>query len=234
MAKVEDPCFAEFEEDSDYFLHTFPISESANTLIKHMLGLDPLARSTLPEIREEILKVDSFFLTEDELKSALPNICAAAEYYRYCVAAAAERTARGVVSSVNNNPSNSVSNSDFDTDSSDSYDSEMIFAIPDKPLQQSVSRHDLVYHAIFSHDLTEFSIGSDPGSDSTDSTTDDSEGPITPEIHAVGLDIEVPDLPEGQSLNKPDVVQVKLPTKRKSSPFTTALHKALRIFNVTH
>ncbi|KAI0046503.1 kinase-like protein [Auriscalpium vulgare] len=56
-----------FKNDPNYLIKSLPISKEANTLIKRMLTIDPEERITLPEVREELKKLKSFYLSADDV-----------------------------------------------------------------------------------------------------------------------------------------------------------------------
>ncbi|KAG7442739.1 kinase-like protein [Guyanagaster necrorhizus] len=64
--KISDPCFNRFLCNSDYFLKIFRITPSVNQVLLHIFELRSSKRITLPELRDEISKIDRFFLTDAE------------------------------------------------------------------------------------------------------------------------------------------------------------------------
>lgn len=69
-ATLEDECFVNFCQDPDFLLDMLPISEGANDILQRVLALNPLQRISLPELRAEILALDTFFISEEELAEA--------------------------------------------------------------------------------------------------------------------------------------------------------------------
>ncbi|KAA1475927.1 kinase-like protein, partial [Dentipellis sp. KUC8613] len=69
-ALLRDPGFEHFVDDPDYLRTVLPISEACNELVNRACCIDPLERISMREFREEILKVDTFFMSEEELEEA--------------------------------------------------------------------------------------------------------------------------------------------------------------------
>ncbi|TFY50230.1 hypothetical protein EVG20_g11641 [Dentipellis fragilis] len=69
-ALLRDPGFANFVDDPDYLRSVLPISEACNELVNRACCIDPLERINMCEFREEILKIDTFFMSEEELEEA--------------------------------------------------------------------------------------------------------------------------------------------------------------------
>ncbi|KAK0482417.1 kinase-like domain-containing protein [Armillaria novae-zelandiae] len=61
VAKRKDKCFDAYLTNNDYFLAVLPISEGANSIFKKIFDLDPSSRISLPELRSEIVALDTFF-----------------------------------------------------------------------------------------------------------------------------------------------------------------------------
>lgn len=66
VASPEDLCFSYFLTQPDVLKEQFPISEGANDILQRIFALNPLHRITLRELRREVLKLDTFFLPEDQ------------------------------------------------------------------------------------------------------------------------------------------------------------------------
>jgi len=80
-ARSDDPCFHAFFKDDDFLLNVLPISEAANCLLKRIFVINPAARISLPNLRQAILEIDTFFLTEEELEHTSSQCQRNAKYY---------------------------------------------------------------------------------------------------------------------------------------------------------
>ncbi|KAF7352688.1 Serine/threonine protein kinase [Mycena venus] len=81
VADLEDECYLSYLSNHDFLLHSLPISREANSLLKRCFQLHPVARPSIAQIREAVLKLDTFFLTDDELVHASSAQRAIAQYY---------------------------------------------------------------------------------------------------------------------------------------------------------
>ncbi|KAK0449625.1 kinase-like domain-containing protein [Desarmillaria tabescens] len=61
VARKKDKCFEAYLANNDYFLAVLPISEGANNIFKKIFDLDPSTRISLPQLRSEIVALDTFF-----------------------------------------------------------------------------------------------------------------------------------------------------------------------------
>lgn len=69
-AVTADTSFVDFLLNEDYLLEMLPISEGANALFRKIFTYEPSERITLSALREEIVALDSFFMTNDEIARA--------------------------------------------------------------------------------------------------------------------------------------------------------------------
>jgi serine/threonine protein kinase len=65
-ATMKDETFATYLRNNNILQQTLPgISDGATAILKRIFDLNPLSRISLPELRNEILKLDTFFLPEE-------------------------------------------------------------------------------------------------------------------------------------------------------------------------
>ncbi|KAK0205646.1 kinase-like protein [Armillaria fumosa] len=69
-AKESDGLFRTFLRDSAFFQKSFPFSSGAIDILLHVFDIRPSKRITLPELREAILRLDTFFLSRKDLSHA--------------------------------------------------------------------------------------------------------------------------------------------------------------------
>lgn len=62
--------FQQYLTQPDFFTSFLPISQEAAVLLRRILVYKPLDRISLAELREEVDKIDTFFLTDEEIASA--------------------------------------------------------------------------------------------------------------------------------------------------------------------
>jgi serine/threonine protein kinase len=195
IATVQDKHFRDYLEDYSYLLYKLPISETANWIINRMLDPDPKSRITLPELRDEILNSDSFFASPYEPRKSPPEDIFTPVGNCDTFMPTQLSTIIRMIDDDDDTPSSSPNCNTFG-----SYHSE------DHPITgRTLSSTS---QPAWSTDL-----------DSADSTSDESELPITPETIAVELDVEVSALSEGKILHEAvNINQVKL---AKTLPLTT-------------
>ncbi|PBL03676.1 kinase-like protein [Armillaria gallica] len=66
-AKTSDVLFNAFLRDSAFFQKNFPFSSGAIDILLRIFVIRPGERITLPELREAILRLDTFFLSREDL-----------------------------------------------------------------------------------------------------------------------------------------------------------------------
>ncbi|GAA5825405.1 hypothetical protein JCM3770_003623 [Rhodotorula araucariae] len=70
QACPSDETFCAYLGNPDFLRSILPISEHTNRILKRIFALNPQARITLPELRREILSVETFVMSETELRHA--------------------------------------------------------------------------------------------------------------------------------------------------------------------
>jgi serine/threonine protein kinase len=80
-AVCSDESFRAYLQDPNYLHTMLPLSKSASSLLRRILALNPLARLSIAEIRAEILGLDTFYMTESELKRSTDDVRYIAESY---------------------------------------------------------------------------------------------------------------------------------------------------------
>lgn len=66
-ASLDDPDFRQFLfEDEEYLENEFGISKGAASLLKRIFRLNPLARPSIAQIRNNVLRLDTFFAEFEE------------------------------------------------------------------------------------------------------------------------------------------------------------------------
>ncbi|KAK0469847.1 kinase-like domain-containing protein [Desarmillaria tabescens] len=81
IARTEDPSFNSSLHEEGYFRRTLPMSPKAVALLKRIFHLDPLLRITLPELRAEIIKIDTFFISDADLLLADDQVKVVDSYF---------------------------------------------------------------------------------------------------------------------------------------------------------
>ncbi|KAF7332002.1 Serine/threonine protein kinase [Mycena kentingensis (nom. inval.)] len=213
-SEPEDECFAAYLEDPDFLIKALPISKSVNALLKQIFNLEPLARPSIQQIRVAIQAIDTFFLSRDELAYASPGQKAIAEYY----------SARSP------------------EDKPEAQEEEVDYPRQDRLSACTTASDVLLYenapfgspqllappsHQSDSNDAASLSSSNASSSSSRPSETS-SMGPTTPATAAVepSVDVQVPDLPEGESLGEPLQIPAKDDTK---SVFKKALRRLSKV-----
>ncbi|KAI0055724.1 kinase-like protein [Artomyces pyxidatus] len=73
-AVTDDDGFSSFLHDPNFLLTILPLSKEANALLRRVFTLNPFIRITLPEFRQEMLEVKTFFMTDDEIAQSSPIV----------------------------------------------------------------------------------------------------------------------------------------------------------------
>lgn len=67
-ATTDDQCFQAYLRDNDFLGNVLPISAEANAIIKRMFTIDSLRRISLEELKQEVIRVRTFFRSQQQLK----------------------------------------------------------------------------------------------------------------------------------------------------------------------
>lgn len=89
QACPQDETFRAYVHDPDFLRTILPISHSTNQILKGLFALDPKDRMSLRVLRKLVMAVDTFTMTEDELRHAHSAARAAAASVRPKVVEAA-------------------------------------------------------------------------------------------------------------------------------------------------
>lgn len=170
-ATTDDDCFSDFMLHENYLREMLPISKGANEIFRKIFRLDPCERITIPALRKAIVKLDTFFMTDDELSRAGESAQIAASYCGVHVRpnerAAAKATAKVAVAAPPRAPAVQVKDT---------------LTVP-----SSTSAHLFVGGDLSEN--SELSSASDASSSSAASN-----GPVTPVTFAQDPELEIPEL----------------------------------------
>ena len=186
-AHTKDKSFNAYVCDRNYLRLVLPISRGASKILNRIFSLNPQRRITLPDLREEIMKLDTFFMSGQELEPAPQSFRAPDENY-------------GVKS-----PSVdlAVPGAYVDNEVAPA-DPDEVYVFPSPNVEEVCKKYascpcNKGRCCAQSLDITELSLGS-PSNGATSEA--ESEGPITPETYAVDPVTVVPELPEGENIGK--------------------------------
>ncbi|KAK7060547.1 hypothetical protein VNI00_001313 [Paramarasmius palmivorus] len=191
-AMTSDDCFASYLHDPDFLRKVLPLSKGVNRILKRTFHLNPLCRITIPELREEIMKLDTFFMSEEDLAVSSETVRGVAENY---ATPAVDPAA----------PISSPSKAKVDKASSGLLvDSEKcLYASPAEGLQPLHDHDNPLDDLVGAFIVGSHSCSTDGDiSPSSSESSGQSNGPITPATRPVNPEVEVPDLPEGQDIGQ--------------------------------
>ncbi|KAK0449663.1 serine/threonine protein kinase, negative regulator of sexual conjugation and meiosis [Desarmillaria tabescens] len=214
VAMTTDFFFRSYLEDGDHLERSLPdISTGACTILKKIFRLEPRSRISLDNLHREITELETFFSDEP-----LPDS-----------SSRTSPTLQRSISSLGSTPSSEIGalriddeddvllvvrdDIEADVEDNDSLVSD-VGAIRLVGVERPVSAPEVVYSR-FAGD--ERDISSAPPSlrvirpvtsSSSLASSVDSDGPITPETHPVHVDVEVPDMEEGEGIGEVDVASV--------------------------
>ncbi|PPQ99055.1 hypothetical protein CVT24_003615 [Panaeolus cyanescens] len=200
-ATSDDDCFSAYLHDNDFLRQVLPISEGVNRILKKVFTMNPLRRISLPDLRKEVVALDTFFAHEqistrvgDDLVECSISDGSSSLNSRDCYG-----------------PPESVSSSTLVTSaaSSKSSDESYVFAspvvehLPGKLIGSPAMLGDIEgeeSHFIICNPNDSLSV---PSSGTSGSSRPESKGPITPDTHPIDPAIDIPDIPEEDGLGPP-------------------------------
>ncbi|KAI0060746.1 kinase-like protein [Artomyces pyxidatus] len=80
-AVTTDPHFRSFLKDPTSLTQILPISQEAGLLLQSVFAFNPFERISLQELRMEVLKVKTFFMTDEEVAASSDEVKSAVEMY---------------------------------------------------------------------------------------------------------------------------------------------------------
>ena len=104
QATPSDETFRAFVHNADFLQTILPISDGTHKILKGLFALEPRDRPSLREVRRQILAIDTFTMTEDELRTAHSAARAAAAAVRPIPPAAPAPASKPKVVDVNPKP----------------------------------------------------------------------------------------------------------------------------------
>ncbi|KAK7470538.1 hypothetical protein VKT23_001963 [Stygiomarasmius scandens] len=177
LAASDDPCFSEFLNNRDFLRSVLPISKETNDILKQIFQLNPSRRISIPELKRAVSIVQSFFMTDEELRVASDAARQVAEDF-------------GIVLSPQLCTVPEAEDSSSNTTTSFKTGSEEVYIYHGPPRESQLPRNR--------DQSALFDVVASSSSSSSDTTTSssDSQGPITPETRPIEPLVDVPDLQE--------------------------------------
>ncbi|KAG2367285.1 kinase-like domain-containing protein [Suillus spraguei] len=227
FATPSDEGFLGYLYNVDFLREVLPISRPFNEILKRIFRLQPLSRITLPELREEILKLDTFYMSDAELRDASDNAREAAQddYYRRAAPLTGLIFNQVVADTTLVNCPSTISN--FHSDGGPPYPewayrrsaptSRRPSDLPPVSVNRTPSHLHIQTFKSQDYRLYESRDNLSVCSMRSASSGAESEGPITPETHAHEPAIDVADLSEGQTLDEPMVARIPVKMASKQS-----------------
>jgi serine/threonine protein kinase len=198
---MTDEAFNHYLRNPDIIRTTHPISKSAADIIKRIFVVNPLARITLSELREEIIKLDTLFMSEEDIQEGPLALRQAAVNYSGSRCSSSDANYPRIHS-----PENTVYGILDEEDPEERYlfpspdpDAPYPYLSPLPPRMISPTHEDQSIDVVLAS-LFESAAAVSQGS--SGSSAADSDGPITPETHAAKPAIEVPELSVGEDLDQ--------------------------------
>ena len=185
-AHSSDKSYCNYLANPNFMREVLPVSEETQDILRGVLHPDPVARWTLQELRQHILEVETFFMSEEDIAASNKHVQLAAA--TYCPPDAVEELAQS---------QSVVCVEDVRELLAEQY------VLRNKPLPLKPEAHAQTLKTNDSQ--KHFVIVSSAGlSVSRSSSGEESDGPITPETHAqdaVKL-AEVPEFAESENIGE--------------------------------
>ena len=83
-----DDCFSQFLSNENFLRDLLPVSREAQHLFRRIFTLDPAERITLTELRQEIIALDTFFMSDADIAIAGSPVRIAVSHCGYHIPAA--------------------------------------------------------------------------------------------------------------------------------------------------
>ncbi|KAJ6539457.1 kinase-like domain-containing protein [Mycena capillaripes] len=220
-ADIEDELYLTYLGNNDFLREVLPISKGAHAILKQCFQPHPGARASISQIREQVLKVDTFFLTEEELVHASSTQRAIAHHY-------ANPTPEGEYTPDSDQAGTLCDGPEATGSDVSSLDPEEVYLYGTPSFDSPWLRPPPV----------KLHLPRDLSSVSASDASSDSSGPITPATRPVDpiVKVQVPDLLEDQSINESAAfpwrlakavrpTQISVPDKAKSTSRSRSLWK---------
>ncbi|KZT20406.1 kinase-like protein [Neolentinus lepideus HHB14362 ss-1] len=199
-ATTDDECFCAYLHNRDFLLEMLPISRGTNRILRRIFTLNPHTRISIPDLREAVLAVESFWMSKVDITRAGEHVRAAD--HAYAAKVTTEEALRTVRDDSTLAEELSSSSSDFGgPPKRQDVQRNAFVSTPARVLVGRVSSQSPV--AAFPHPVAHPPDSSGSSSDLEDSTSsEESEGPITPDTIANDPAVEVPEMPEGAGMGE--------------------------------
>ena len=70
VAHLDDADFMQYVRDPGFFRDRYPLSQETDAILRRVLAANPATRIELFELREEVLKVETFFMSDEDIVGA--------------------------------------------------------------------------------------------------------------------------------------------------------------------
>jgi hypothetical protein len=198
-ATTRDDCFLSYLHDQGKFLRQIlPISKSANILLQRVFDVNAPSRITLPTLRSAIIRIDTFQMSEEDLTQASSTVRRAARYHAG-PGPLADHHQSGSDDQVTITGAERPSPADAKAAASTCSPRPEMMQQASVDVTEADVSEDSDYEGQNDAPKRLVALNMSPASSSS---TADSDGPITPETHAVDPVVAVPDLTENESMGE--------------------------------